>query len=207
MRLYEPAIHMRPSSSSHDLQESTHRTEVLSSCLQAAKDFFAAYASIPLDILGAMPLVATAYLAFAMVTSSRLLLLDDSDWEESLTRLNFDFATTCKNLGDRFEQADRLALSLGRRRRFDNGVDASILTAYSVKIRWIREWYLAKVAAGIRPEGANQSSSFPVRSAAAQQMELDDSSFLPAELDERFWSALLASNGPGNWGSLQDYNT
>jgi hypothetical protein len=198
---------MRPSSTSHDLQESTCRTEVLSSCLQAAKDFFAAYASIPLDSLDAMPLVATAYLAFDMVTSSRLLLLDDCDWEVSLARLNFDFAMACKNLGDRFEQADRLALSLGRRRRFDNVVDASVLAANSVKIRWIREWYMAKVAAGIRSEWGKQSSSFPVGSTAAQPTELDDYSFLPVELDEAFWSALLASNGPGNWGSLQDNNT
>lgn len=106
MRLYEPAIHMRPSSSSYDPQESSRRTDILSGCLQSIKNFFLAYASIPLDLLGAMPLVATADMAFAVVTASRIFLLDDSDWNVNLARLTFDLAAAYQNLGDHFEQAD-----------------------------------------------------------------------------------------------------
>jgi hypothetical protein len=206
IRLYEPAIHMRPSSRSQEIRESTLRTEALSSCLQAAKDFFAAYASVALDRLGHVPLVGTAYLAFAIVTSSRLMLLDDSDWDMNLAPLNFDFAGACKSLGDRFEQGDHLALASGRRRRFDNCVDVSVLAAYSVKIRWIREWYMAKVAAGKRSDGGKQSISFQIGGSASQAMQLDESALLPIELDEAFWSALLAAPGSGNWQSAQDYN-
>ncbi|KAE9376376.1 hypothetical protein N431DRAFT_529327 [Stipitochalara longipes BDJ] len=206
IRLYEPAIHMRPSSRLQEVRESTLRTEALSSCLQAAKDFFATYASVALDRLGDVPLIGTAYLAFAMVTSSRLMLLDDSDWDMNLAPLNFDFAGACKSLGDRFEQGDHLALASGRRRRFDNCVDASVLAAYSVKIRWIREWYMAKAAAGKRSDGGKQSLSFQIGGSASQAMQLDESALLPIELDEAFWSALLAAPGSGNWQSAQDYN-
>ena len=188
----DKVLNMRPSSKSHDLQEATRRTEALSSCLQAAKDFFAAYARISLDSLGMMPLGSTAYLAFAVVTSSRILLLDDSDWEVSLSRLDFDFAAACQNLGDRFEQADCLAQSLGRRRKFDNSVDVSVLSAYRMKIMWIREWYLAKVSAGTRPAADKQLNSMPstntAGSPAALSMELHDSLFLSTDFEDVLWS-------------------
>lgn len=202
MRLYEPAVYMRPSSGSHDLQASSRRTEVLSSCLQSIKDFFAVYASVPLDSLGAMPLVPTAYMAFAVVTSSRILLLDDSDWKVSLARLNFDFGAVCQHLGERFEQADCLAQSLGRRRKFDSDVDESVLAAYRAKIMWIRQWYQVKASTEAGPAANTAGSS------TAQLMELDQlppndgPSLLPVELDEAFWSALLDPNGLSIWDCL-----
>lgn len=195
MRLYEPAIHMRPSSRSCDLQESSRRTDALAGCLQSVKDFFAAYASIPLELLGAMPLVATAYMSFAVVTASRILLLNDSDWTVSLARLTLDLAAACQTLSSRFEQADQVAQIAGRRRRFDNGVDVSVLLCYSVKIKWIRQWYLAKVAAESRPSASSNTQPMEFDRISAT----DESGSLPVQLDDDFWNALLTSTGPNAW--------
>ncbi|SPQ23418.1 8aea2900-764f-4e2a-ac76-6a999bf022c0 [Thermothielavioides terrestris] len=208
IRLYEPALRMRPAPRSHDPRKSAARTEALSNCLQAVADFFAAYAKIPLDSLSHMPLVATAYMAFAFVTSSRLLILHDADWDVGLARRAFDFPATCQNLSDRFRQADALAESLGRRRKFKDDDFKSVLAAYSTKISWIRQWCLAKVSAsgtagdvgGCRngahgPLGPSSSSvemnhSMPSQSTSPFSM--------PQELDEEFWNALLDSTAASN---------
>lgn len=190
VRLYEPALRMRPAPRSHDPRKSTARTEALSRCLQALMDFFAAYANIPLDSLGHMPLVATAYMAFALVTSSRILMLNDADWDVGFARRTFDFAATCQELGDRCAQADSLAESLGCRRRFKEGDDSkSALAAYSAKLLWVRKWYLAKVAAGGSVGGVS-ASGMNVDHSISSYASLT-TPIMSQELDQEFWSALL----------------
>lgn len=200
IRLYEPAIYMRPLQHSDDPLESTYRTEALWGCLQAVKSFFAAYTTIPLINLGSVSLVATSYMSFAVVTSSRLLFLDDSDWDVNLARKNFDFAATCQDLGYRFQEGDRLAQSLGRRRKFaDSG--ESVLGAYYIKILWIKRWYLDRTSI-VHLEAATETPGSILANSRLVGMDMDvnpqqhpqELSLSPVELDEAFWRALLDSN-------------
>lgn len=213
MRLYEPAIHMRSSGSSSGPLSSIRRTEALWGCLQAARDFFTTYTTIPLDIISSMPLVATAYMSFAVVTSSMILLLDDSDWDIHLARKSFDFAAACQSLGDRFREGDQVAQSLGRRQKFeDNG--KSVLDAYHMKIMWIRHWYISKISTvlpgGTTMDGRPLSSTttgstsqpMDVDQHQHQQLQLEDPSlFPPINLDEEFWRAILDNDGPSQWAA------
>ncbi|KAK4235718.1 hypothetical protein C8A03DRAFT_17567 [Achaetomium macrosporum] len=210
IRLYEPALRMRSAPRSHDPRKSTARTEALSSCLQAVADFFAAYARIPLESLGHMPLVATAYMAFAFVTSSRILMLHDADWDVGLARRTFDFPATCQNLSDRFRQADGLAESLGCRRKFKDDDFKSVLAAYSTKISWVRQWYLAKVsAAGTASDVGGRRNRPHDPLVPPSNMDIDHS--MPShstpplsmhqELDDEFWNALLDPTAASySWG-------
>ncbi|OJJ51247.1 hypothetical protein ASPZODRAFT_127282 [Penicilliopsis zonata CBS 506.65] len=197
IRLYEPAIHMQPLLTSGNPLESTHRTEALWGCLQAAKDFFVAYTAIPLAKLGSMPLMPTTYLSFAFVTSSRILLLDDSDWSAHLARKTFDFATACQSLSDRLYEADRLAQVVGGRRKFDDA-GKSVLYSTCMKVQWIREWYTAKTSLA-----DDRTNTAPTSLSTNQAMDLDqslqESSFVPIELDQEFWQVLLDLNGTSTW--------
>lgn len=207
IRLFEPAVSMRPAPRSHDASKSTARTDALSSCLQACVDFFDAYTSIPIDSLGHMPLVATAYLAFVFVTASRILMLNDADWDVGVARRSFDLSATCQTLSDHFRQADGLAESLGRRRKIKDDEAGSVLGAYSLKILWIRQWYLAKTSAGStveQPGVRGDDRVVPVSSG----MDIDPlvsaqstSLHMIQELDDDFWDALLNSKDGCSWGS------
>jgi hypothetical protein len=143
-------------------------------------------------------------MAFAFVTSSRILMLNDADWDVRLARRNFDFPATCQNLSDRFRQADSLAESLSRRRKFRDDDVTSVLAAYSTKISWVRQWYLAKVSAAAGTSGDVEGGNGPhdrLLPVSSSNMDIasDDSLrphaplLLPQDLDEAFWSALLDS--------------
>ncbi|KAL7800199.1 hypothetical protein V8C37DRAFT_364432 [Trichoderma ceciliae] len=57
--------------------------------------------SIPSNELPSLPSSLTGLLAFAIVTSSRLLLLDPSiDWQPTMARRKLDFADIMKRLSD-----------------------------------------------------------------------------------------------------------
>jgi hypothetical protein len=201
---------MRSSLGSNDEAESSRRTEALWHCLQSIKDFLAAYATIPLDSLCLMPLGATAHMSFAVVTASRILFLDDSDWDVNTARQNFDFAAACKLLSDRFGEADRLGQALGRRRKYVDD-QKSVLGMYRDKLYWIRQWYRTKIppvfneaVAHKNPSSVSRNDEATVRGQArgrarAQDMEIDQQpSFLsPGGLDESFWQALLDFDGDG----------
>lgn len=210
MRLYEPAIHMRTPRLQTNPVASIRRAEALWGCLEAAKDFFATYATIPLDMLGSMPLTATAYMSFATVTSSMILLLEDPDWDVNLARKTFDFAAACHNLGSRFREGDQIIQSLGRRRRFEENGKSTLEANYN-KIMWIRQWYSSKISTLLAAEPTPRSSSQhppPViqqtdasvtQSIHADQSPLQDSCLLPLDLDAEFWHAMLDSHALTEW--------
>lgn len=203
MRLYEPSIYIRASSNLPGPLDSVRHTEALWGCLEAARQFFATYATIPLDLLGTMPLIATLYMAFAVVTSSMILLLDDPDWDVNLARKTFDFAGACQNLSERFREGHHVSHSLGRRQKFDSS-GRSVLEANQGKILWIRHWYVSKISATASPpprQAGVENWALPISSVMAeapsrQPMQLDQPAFqdglqFPVDLDEEFWSALL----------------
>jgi hypothetical protein len=208
MRLFEPVINMRTSSGSGIPLDSARRTDALWSILQAARDFFEVYAKITLNSIGSISIVATAYMSFAFVTSSRILFLDDQDWDVSQARRSFDFIAACKTLGDRFNEADNLAQSLGRRRKLEDS-DTTVLGAYHIKVMWIMHWYEARVSTAL-PRGVTNRGEIPnvVPSAnslgLSQGMAMGEQEVLvpgglppmAAELDENLLRVLLDWSGP-----------
>lgn len=144
-RLYEPLIYMRSPPNPNDYNEAGARTEALWQCLTSARDFFTAYTAMPAHNVVSMPFIG-AHLAFTVVTTSRLLFLDnDTDWEASVAKRMFDFTAVAARLSDFFNEADHVAMSLGRRRRFVD-VDRSVLGMYRDKMKWIGQWYLSKTS-------------------------------------------------------------
>lgn len=135
MRLAEPAILMQPNTSVEMgtlNPEPLQRFNTLWKCLLAAVDFFD-------NELPGLPTSVTGLLAFAIVTSSRLLLLEPSiDWQPAMARKKLDFADITKRLSDRFEDADTWAKEAGRRRRLLDGGGAQFCRL-GFKLRWIRQ--------------------------------------------------------------------
>jgi hypothetical protein len=148
MRLYEPLISMSPTpldSSSFNSYEHFQRSEGLWRCLQAASDYFAAQFTICDSDLRTQPFTGIGLAAFAIVTVSRLLLLDNSpDWNAAAARGRLDFAGALARMGDQIEAADRLARESGHSQRLLEDGDGSA-SRYCFKVRWIRQWYLAKL--------------------------------------------------------------
>lgn len=160
-RLYEPVIYIRSISraSAYDAAECNARTSALWTCLTAARDFFSAFMVIPPQNLLCTPF-HSAHVSFIIVTASRLLFLGDEntspnstrdpDWAVSVARDNFNFEAICSRLAEFYDEADRVTTGLGRRGRYvDN--DRSVLCLFRDKVRWIRNWYLARTRPGTEP--------------------------------------------------------
>lgn len=198
-RLYEPAIFTRSSLNSNEPTATAYRTEALWNCLQAAKDFLKTFAAIPTDSLGSLPFGPTVGLSFMIVTASRLLLLDDSDWDLGVARRHCDFGLLCGQLADRYEEAESISLTLGRKKRILE--DRSLLTLYRDKLRWIRHWFLSKLPDPLQHDGSKQTAASIGAAGGGQAMELDQQASIlqPGELDEGFWQALMDFNGHLEW--------
>lgn len=63
-----------------------------------------------------------------------------------MARKKLDFADVTKRLGDRFEDADAWAGEAGRRRRLLEAPGGAQICRFSFKLRWVRQWYLFRVA-------------------------------------------------------------
>ena len=153
MWLYEPALLMKspPMSTSDSItSEPFLRVESLWKCLQAAADTFSTLLSIPHPQLPNLSVTGTSVLAFAIVTSCRLLMLEGHDgWKPELARTKLDYTAALDGLAEQFEKADRWALENNRKRRLKDDSDAS-MCHYTSRLRWISRWYVAKV--GRRPD-------------------------------------------------------
>ncbi|KAL6826398.1 hypothetical protein V8C40DRAFT_244106 [Trichoderma camerunense] len=148
MRLAEAAIPMQfttPVEMGTLNPEPLQRFDTLWKCLLAAVDFFDTLCSFHPNELPGLPTSVTGLLAFAIVTSSRLLLLEPSiDWQPTMARRKLEFADVMKRLSERFEDADTWAKEAGRRRRLLDG-GGTQFCRLSFKLRWIRQWYLSRV--------------------------------------------------------------
>lgn len=170
---------------------STHpfqRTESLWKCLQSAADCFGALLAIPAAQLPSLPLTATGLLAFAIVTTSRLLLLDSTrDWKPELARQKLDFAAALQRISDWFEEGDRWAKMAGRRRRLQDGKE-STNCQYTWKLRWIRQWYLSKLS----PKPA----SLPQQPLAGSGQPVAANEWPDVLMDFEFWPELVPIQDP-----------
>lgn len=177
---------MNPSLSANDPTEAGLRTEGLWNCLKSANDFFTSFLAIPVDKVGPLPFVVKARLSFAIVTCSRLLFLDDSDWDIKLARKSLDFAGIATRLEELFHAAELFETNhTGCRKRKLIDDDRSIVAKYGERLRWIRHWY---------------NSMLPLEADSA--MEMDTGGFMepPGDYGGAFWQALLNLDGPWDLG-------
>ncbi|EFQ36722.1 uncharacterized protein GLRG_11871 [Colletotrichum graminicola M1.001] len=148
VKLYEPCIGMRAArpSEATSLTEPHSRTEALWCCLQAVENAAKALLDISVEKFAYLPFNSVADLAFTMTTSHRLLLeRAASDWDVGLARQKLDMAELTRQLGDKLEEADNVALVVGQKRRvFED--NSSRWSNYAYRARWLRQLYLSRMA-------------------------------------------------------------
>ncbi|KAB5555075.1 hypothetical protein GE09DRAFT_1173873 [Coniochaeta sp. 2T2.1] len=191
VRLYEPVTYTRSSLSSNGVTDGARRTQALWCCLDACRMFFDAFTSIPAADMGYLPFSGIFHLSFSFVTVSRLLFLNDSDWDLQMARKHVDLCAVVERLGGVYREADQHAAAQEwrkKRKYVDEG--RSALAMSRDKMRWIRSWYLSKLV----PVEEHQ----PLTSAKASRgAELPDTDmfevdvFSPGQFDPSFWDALL----------------
>ncbi|KAM3431718.1 hypothetical protein NHJ13734_007174 [Beauveria thailandica] len=152
VRLYEPVLGMQPavSSSSDNSANSTarapfHRTAMLWKLVDACRALFAARAALTDAQTALRPSTMTGFLAFGVVTASRVLFHEADDWQPSVARRRFDYGAAMRDAAAQYEAAEAWARSAGRRRPLhDRG---PLLLLYAKKLRWISQWYEARTVA------------------------------------------------------------
>ncbi|KAL8297866.1 hypothetical protein RB597_007119 [Gaeumannomyces tritici] len=163
--MHEAAIYTRsmlPASAPVFPQSSTSfqglkRTDALWHCLRSASDCIETYLEVPAEIVGLQPLAAIALLTFSLMTATRMLFLQDADWDALTARRVFDFPGVVTRLtdlfaaGQAFEAARGTSASGMYRRRFQDDAYTLILSSYVAKLLWLRQWYMARTA----PPGHN----------------------------------------------------
>jgi hypothetical protein len=214
-RLYEPVIYMRPFSG---YTEGCSRTESLWCCLDAARSFFEAYHAIPVEELAYLPFSVYSQFSFSIVTTTRLLFLNDSDWNVQLARANLDFHKICSRLSDSCDQADRVAAAeeWRRNRKFIDDV-RSVMASQRDRLRWIGSWYLSKLlpANGDEPQqqqppglnsnqNGNDNNNGMEVDGGAIGVEIQQMFSPGADFDAEWWQAVLDDmynfgGGPGHF--------
>ncbi|KAH7143797.1 hypothetical protein EDB81DRAFT_507255 [Dactylonectria macrodidyma] len=185
VRLYEPVLFMKaPPVSDHDslVAEPFMRAEALWKCVQACGQFFNHHLTIPDAEHSALPVTASGFIAFGIVTVSRIMLLDSApDWDPALARRHLDVPGLLARMADAYERADGAARGLGRRRRIlDDG--GSVFLKYSFKLRWVRQWFLSRIVQQQPPLAEAETEAAPQPDWAVD-----------FEFDEDFWQELMSA--------------
>lgn len=203
VRLYEPAILMTSGLGSAGVTaDAARRTEFLWSCLEAIGHYFTAFLVIPVDQLETLPLTTIAHTSFVIVTATRLLLLEDPAWDSSVARKSLDLAASIFSLEQRFQAAAvdaaageaRVAGRRERNIRYDDE-SRSLAAALRDKMRWVRQWYLGKLADDLGAAAGPAAAAEP-----GGGMEMDAGFAVSVdEIDAAFWDSFL-DIGPPSWG-------
>ncbi|KAK2600028.1 hypothetical protein QQS21_005262 [Conoideocrella luteorostrata] len=187
LRLYEPALVMASPPLETLTAEPFQRVSALSKCLSAARQSFTTLLSFTPSDLACLPLTATAVLAFTVVTSCRLLLLDSPDWQTRIARKELDLAAALKQISDNLEVSDRWATENGRRRTLYSEERCH----YGSRIRWIQQWYVSKTGEDMQgTSGSDAASSLPT-----------DGLWPDGRLNLEFWPDLMTLSDLG----MQDF--
>lgn len=142
-RLYEPVIYMQPSPATGTFFEGARRSEALWFCLEAARGFLDASEKTPASQIPHLPCHIFSYFSFALVTTTRLLFLNDRDWNQNETQKLVDFTDITRRLEDHLKEADRLAGMGGRKVKcMENG--RSFLSVSAEKLRWLGQAFMQK---------------------------------------------------------------
>ncbi|KAM3500141.1 hypothetical protein MY10362_006660 [Beauveria mimosiformis] len=233
VRLYEPVLGMQPAVSSppDNSANSTarapfSRTDMLWKLVDACRALFAARAALTDAQTALRPSTMTGFLAFGVVTASRVLFHEAEDWQPSVARRRFDYGAAMRDAAAQYEAAEAWAGSAGRRRPMhDKG---PLLLVYANKLRWISQWYEARTVAddlaaaaaagggggGAAAEAAmitppedtpGQEAAVDSASLAGMDMMATDQQPIPGllpdfQFDEAIWQdMLLGTPQPGVW--------
>lgn len=177
-RLYEPVIYM--TSSSVSSVDGIRKSEAMWCCLDAVKASLDVYASYPVADLSYLPFNTYCHMTFALITAARLVILQDPDWNNKLAGESLDFAGITQRLSERCDQADNMAIAeeWRRKRKYVNDT-LSVMTMHRDKLRWIRSWYLSKIAApnpaatGNNPLAPQPDSQYQGQAMPATEMIAD----------------------------------
>ena len=132
-----------PPRSSSDWAGDTGRSDILWRALEANKNFFTAWMVIPLDMVSQLPFPIQSQLSFAIVTSSRLLALSDTNWDAAAARKEFDMTVLTERLAAFYDEADRVSSLNPCKRKFWDDT-RSMMRVVSEKLRWIGTWYSSR---------------------------------------------------------------
>lgn len=202
-RLYEPAIYIASSTSSLD---SIRKSEAMWCCLEFVKETLHAYASTPVADLSYLPFNTYCHMTFALITATRLTILQDPDWNSKFAGESLDFATIMQRLSDVCDQADNIAIAQEWRRKRKYVTDTlSVMSMHRDKLRWIRSWYLSKVAASNPTATENHSgahhhsdSQYQVQTVPAPRAITDPGNPMAVEalspvsfLGDEWWQAMM----------------
>lgn len=178
--------------------------------LACAKELFRVYFEGPLTNLVIRPYHECCPIAFAVISSSRVLFLDAADWQPSLARLNFDYVYTIGTLVRKYEEAGKWARQANFRVPMVDE-ERSIFEAHGTKLKYVQAWFNNRVdeengcanvamaescgdttTTATTTDYATQHSSFPVNSEAFSSLGLDNL----AAADQQFWQELLFTQIP-----------
>ncbi|KAK6223103.1 hypothetical protein QIS74_03948 [Colletotrichum tabaci] len=200
IELEEPIVNKEQPNPSEAVSptEPYSRTEALWHCLRAIQNSSAALLDLAAEAFAYLPFNLIADVAYSMMASHRLLLEDTAnDWDVSMARQKLDLPEITRRVGDKFEEADRVALVVGQKRRLfeDN---SSRWSNYAHRARWIRQWYLTKAV----PPPHETTTTTTTNQA---QLGSESTTFLNEanlswlggiSMDQGFWEAMML-DGPG----------
>ncbi|KAK3318186.1 hypothetical protein B0H66DRAFT_227245 [Apodospora peruviana] len=202
VRLYEPAIHMRPSpGGSSDIGERGRRLEALWCCLDAAKAFFDAYASIPAEEGAYLPLSTFSWLSFVVITATRFLFINDSDWNPQVVCKAIDFVGITHQLSELCDQADRVAMTqeAERKRKFIDD-NRTVMSMHRDKLRWIGSWCQSKLVPADEPQP-------PVADIEARELDAVPNFWQQWDLDGEWWQGVMDDSNFGQQQQMRNPTT
>ncbi|KAH8671233.1 hypothetical protein BX600DRAFT_509921 [Xylariales sp. PMI_506] len=185
VRLYEPAtwIPTPPVAG----QDSFCQCQCLLYCLRAAESFFNALLTSSPEELLSRSFVSSAELVDVLVTTSRLLLLETTDWDLEAARRTLDLPSIMDQMMAMFTSASLLrkqrALESGAGPEDNPDVEKEDpFIKYVNKVKWIKSWFQGRlVAKGVLvPQEQDQT--------LLDLWSRDDNS------GNQFWMGLLGNN-------------
>jgi hypothetical protein len=179
---------MRPISVSNEPLAGGSRTDALWGCLESLKAFFEGFINMPLNVLTHTVLPLSSAHTFAIVTMTRILFLNGSDWDLALARKSFNLPDVTQRASDALETADQIgAQEEWKRKRKYMDDTRSVLSAHRDKLRWIRAWYMSRV---MMP--TDHAEPPPAQSSEVNMMDLFPNNMVsPGTFDASFWQVFM----------------
>lgn len=185
--LFEPATYLGDPQHPH---EALYQCQYLLYCLQAAKSYFTALLSLPVDGLMHRTFASSAELVTVLVTTARVLLLEAEGWDLQIARQTLNFPGTINSLISQFNVVIRSQRAKFARLGLTEPANSSEedkddnLAKYVLKLQSIKNWYEARAA-----------------SLSPQTVTADDfATYLPPgwedsiAQDNQFWMGLLGND-------------
>lgn len=150
VRLYEPVLGMQPATPNMDNSANAsglppfRRSDMLWRLVEACRTFFEVRSSLSMAETTLRPSTTTGFVAFTVVTSSRVLFHAAEDWDPAVARRSFDYGAAMVRLAAQFERAGEWAQGCGRRRQMMDD-KMTLFEMYAQKMRWIQQWYQTRI--------------------------------------------------------------